>query len=112
MAARCARDGGKFWEYHDVLFAQSPRLAPEDLKRYASQVGLDAAKFDACVASDAHDASVQKDIDEGTRLGITGTPVFFINGRSVRGAQRIEAFARVIDDELARTTASAGTKVQ
>jgi protein-disulfide isomerase len=103
-AARCARDGGKFWEYHDVLFAQSPKLAPEDLQRYAVQVGLDAKKFDACLASGAQSAGVQSDIDEGQRLGITATPVFFINGRSVRGAQPAETFARVIDDELARTS--------
>lgn len=110
-AARCARDGGKFWEYHDVLFAQSPKLAPDDLKRYASQVGLDGEKFDACVASGAHKASVQKDIDEGTGLGITGTPAFFINGRLLSGAQPVEAFARMIDDELTRT-ASAGVKAK
>jgi protein-disulfide isomerase len=102
-AARCARDGGKFWEYHDVLFAQSPKLATEDLKRYAVQVGLDADKFDACLSKGVHSADVQSDIDEGQRLGITATPVFFINGRSVRGAQPTETFARVIDDELART---------
>jgi protein-disulfide isomerase len=103
-AARCARDGGKFWEYHDVLFAESPKLAPEDLKRYAVQVGLDAAKFNACLASGSQSASVQSDIDEGQRLGITATPVFFINGRSVKGAQPTEAFARVIDDELSRSS--------
>jgi len=114
LAARCAGQGGKFWEYHDVLFAQSPKLAPDDLRRYATQVGLDTGKFDACLASSATDAALQKDIEEGNKLGITGTPVFYINGRAVRGAQRIDAFARVIDDELARTTASAGTgpKVQ
>ncbi len=114
LAGRCAREGGKFWEYHDVLFAQSPKLAPDDLKRYAAQVGLDAGKFDACLANRANETALQKDIDEGNALGITGTPVFYINGRTVRGAQRIDAFSRVIDDELARTTASAGTgtKVQ
>jgi protein-disulfide isomerase len=102
-AARCARDDGKFWEYHDVLFAQSPKLAPEELKQYAVQVGLDPAKFDACLASGVHRADVQSDIDEGERLGITATPMFFINGRSVRGAQPAETFARVIDDELTRS---------
>jgi protein-disulfide isomerase len=110
-AARCARDGGKFWEYHDVLFAQSPKLAPEDLRRYAKEVGLDVDKFDACLASGAHKEAVQKDIDEGTALGITGTPAFYINGRSVRGAQPIDVFTRMIDDELTRT-ASAGAKAQ
>ncbi len=110
-AARCARDGGKFWEYHDVLFVQSPKLAPEDLKRYASQVGLDVEKFDTCLAGGAQSAPVQKDLDEGTQLGITGTPAFFINGRFLSGAQPIERFARMIDDELART-AGAVAKAQ
>ena len=110
-AAQCARDGGKFWEYHDVLFAQSPKLAPDDLKRYAREVGLEAEKFDACLAGGTHKAAVQKDIDEATRLGINGTPAFFINGRMLTGAQPVEAFARIIDDELARTAgASAKAK--
>ena len=49
-----------------------------------------------------HKAAVQKDVDEGTRVGVTGTPAFFINGRLISGAQSLENFARVIDDELAR----------
>jgi protein-disulfide isomerase len=110
-AAQCARDGGKFWEYHDVLFAQSPKLAPEDLRRYAKDVGLDVDKFDACVASGVHSARVQKDLEDGSRLGVASTPAFFVNGRSLVGAQPIEAFARMIDDELART-ASAGAKAK
>jgi len=101
-AARCARDGGKFWEFHDVLYAQSPKLAPDDLKRYAKDVGLDSDKFAACVASGTKSAAVQKDIEEGSSLGITGTPAFFINGRLVSGAQQFDVFARVIDDELTR----------
>jgi protein-disulfide isomerase len=105
-AARCARDGGKFWEYHDVLFAQSPKLTRDDLKRYAKDVGLDTEKFDACVASGAKRAAVQKDIDDGTELGITGTPAFYINGRPLVGAQPIEAFTRIIDEELARTVSA------
>jgi len=94
-----------------VLFAQSPKLALEDLKRYAKEVGLDVEKFDACLAGGAPSATVQKDVDEGTRLGIAGTPAFFINGRFLSGAQPLETFARMIDDELART-ASAGAKAQ
>ncbi len=94
-----------------MLYAQSPKLSPDDLKRYAKEIGLDTEKFDACVASGAKSATVQKDIDEGSALGITGTPAFFINGRLVTGAQPIEAFSRVIDDELART-ASVAAKTQ
>ena len=105
-AARCAQDQGKFWEYHDVLFSQSPQLALEDLRRYAGQVGLDVTKFDGCLATGVHKAAVQRDLDEGNRLGITGTPAFFINGRALSGAQSLEAFTRLIEQELARIAAS------
>src|SRR5262245_6018545 len=101
-AARCAQEQGKFWEYHDVLFTQSPQLAPEDLRRYAAQMGLDVTKFDGCLSTGVHKAAVQRDLDEGNRLGITGTPAFFINGRTLSGAQPLEAFTRLIDQELAR----------
>jgi protein-disulfide isomerase len=105
-AARCAQDQGKFWDYYDVLFTESPKLAPDDLKRYAAQIGIDVKKFDDCLSGGVHKNAVQKDWDEGTRLGITGTPAFFINGRPLTGAQPIEAFARIIDEELARATAA------
>jgi protein-disulfide isomerase len=100
-AARCAHDQGKFWEYHDVLFTESPRLALEDLRRYAGQAGVDVTKFDSCLAAGTHKAAVQRDLDEGNRLGVTGTPAFFINGRALTGAQPLEAFARLIEQELA-----------
>ena len=109
-AARCAQDQGKFWEYHDLLFTQSPQLAPEDLRRYAGQVGLDVAKFDGCLATGVHKAAVQRDLDEGNRLGITGTPAFFVNGRTLTGAQPIEAFTRLIEQELAGVASEKGKK--
>ena len=105
-AARCANDQGKFWDYYDTLFTESPKLAPDDLKRYAAQAGIDVKKFDDCLLGGVHKTALQKDIDEGTRLGVTGTPAFFINGRPMTGAQPLEAFARIIDEELARATAS------
>jgi protein-disulfide isomerase len=100
-AARCARDQGKFWEYHDVVFAGPPQAAPEDLGRYATQVGLDLATFEGCLSGGVHRAAVQRDVDEAGRLGLDGTPAFFINGRPLTGAQPVEAFARVIEEELA-----------
>jgi protein-disulfide isomerase len=105
-AARCANDQGKFWEYHDVLFTQAANLAAEDLKQYAKQVGLDVSKFETCLSSGVHKAAVQRDIDDGQKLGITGTPAFFVNGRMISGAQPLEAFTRIIDDELARIVAT------
>ena len=87
-----------------MLFTQSPQLALEDLKRYAGQVGLDVTKFDSCLAAGVHKAAVQRDLDEGNRLGITGTPAFFINGRTLSGAQPLEAFTKLIEEELARAS--------
>lgn len=101
-AARCAEDQGKFWEYHDALFANAPKLGAEELAAYARQVGLDVASFQRCLGSGTHAAAVQKSVDEGIRLGVTGTPAFFINGELLSGAQPLDAFARVIERELAR----------
>ena len=101
-AARCAYEPGKFWAYHDLLFANAPKASPEQLKTYAQEVGLDVAAFEQCVNSGTYQAAVQSDVEEGTRVGVTGTPAFFINGRLVSGAQPLESFVRVIEEELAR----------
>jgi len=101
-AARCAHDQGKFWEYHDALFTNSPSANPEQLKTYAQRVGLDLPSFERCLGGGSHAAAVQKDIEEGTRLGVTGTPAFFVNGELISGAQPLESFVRVIERELAR----------
>jgi protein-disulfide isomerase len=101
-AARCAHDQGKFWEYHDVLFSNAPKASPAQLKVYARQVGMDVPSFERCLSSGVHAAAVQKDVDEGIRLGVTGTPAFFVNGELLSGAQPLESFVRVIERELGR----------
>jgi protein-disulfide isomerase len=101
-AARCAGEQGKFWVYHDKLYSVAPELSPEDLKTYAKEVGLNVESFDRCFTSEKYKAVVQKDLSEGTQLGLTGTPTFFINGREISGAQPIEAFSAIIDQELAQ----------
>ncbi len=103
QAGNCAREQGKFWEYHDRLFANQQALQPEFLKKYAAEVGMDAAKFNACLDSSKYEARVQESLGAGTRLGITSTPTVYVNGRMVNGAQPIDVFQTVIDDELART---------
>jgi protein-disulfide isomerase len=102
-AARCSGDQGKFWEYHDTLYAKAPKFAADDLKAYAKDMSLDTAKFDQCLTSGKYKALVQKDLSEGAQLGITGTPTFFINGREISGAQPVEAFAAIIDEELGQS---------
>jgi protein-disulfide isomerase len=104
QAGNCAREQGKFWEYHDRLFANQQALQPEFLKKYASEVGMDPTKFNACLDSAKYEAKVQESLGVGTGLGITSTPTVYVNGRMVNGAQPIEVFQAIIDDELARGT--------
>ena len=99
-AARCAHDQDKFWKYHDLLFASAPQASAEHLTTYAKQVGLDVPAFERCLASGQHAARVQRDVDEGSRLGVSGTPAFFVNGRLLSGAQPVERFVQIIEDEL------------
>jgi protein-disulfide isomerase len=101
-AARCANAQGKFWAYHDTLYTNAPKADPEKLQAYAQDVGLDVPAFEQCLSSGTYRAAVQKDVEEGMRAGVTGTPAFFINGRMLSGAQPLETFTRVIDEELAR----------
>ena len=102
-AARCAGDQGKFWDYHDKLYGVSPKFGVEELKAVAKEVGLDAGRFDQCLSSGKLRAAVQQDYAEAAKLGLTGTPVFFINGREISGAQPLEAFAAIIDEELGKS---------
>jgi protein-disulfide isomerase len=106
-AARCANDQSKFWAMHDALFSHQDKLEDVDLKKAAADLGLDAAKFDQCLESGRHRAQWQKAAADGERYGVSSTPAFFVNGRLMVGAQPYEAFARVIDEELARSAPAA-----
>ena len=99
-AAQCANEQGKFWQYHDRLFANPGKLGDADLKQGAAELGLDAGRFNACVDSHKYKSVVDADIKDGNAAGVSGTPAFFINGRVLTGAQPFEAFKRIIDEEL------------
>jgi len=99
-AARCAGEQGKFWDYHDKLYTNGSKLTAEELKSAAKEVGLDTDGFEKCFASGKYKGAVQKDLLDGAQLGLNGTPAFFINGRELTGAQPLEAFAAIIDEEL------------
>jgi protein-disulfide isomerase len=99
-AGLCANEQGKFWPYHDKLFASQQRLGASDLRQYAVDVGLDAARFNACFDSHKYAALVDADIAAGNAVGVNGTPAFFINGRMLTGAQPFDVFKRIIDEEL------------
>ena len=103
VAAECANQQGKFWDYHNVLYtsgqADGTGLDKASLEKYASQLGL-GNKFNQCLESNATLATVQADQSEGTKDGITGTPSFIINGKLIVGAQPFSAFQTAIDAAL------------
>lgn len=80
-ASECAAEQGKFWEMHDALFENQQNLKVDDLKSYASGMGLDSEKFNACLASGKLASKVSADFSAGTALGVNSTPTFFINGQ-------------------------------
>jgi protein-disulfide isomerase len=105
LAALCANAQGKFWEYHDKLFAAAD-LSAANLKKLAGETGLDQKKFDECLDKKTFDAAVTADTAAGSAVGVQGTPAFFINGRMLSGAQPFEKFKEIIDQELATPSAS------
>ena len=101
-AAWCAGEQGKYWEFHDRLFANQSTLGTEGLKQHATAVGLEPVGFNACLESGRHATRVQDGAQLGRDLGVDSTPTAFINGRRVTGAQGYDAFAEIVDDELTR----------
>lgn len=102
-AASCAFDQGKFWEYHDALFAKTSPLAfgMAGLKRYARDLQLDERAFGACLDGRMHARRVEAETLIGRAVGATGTPAFLLNGQLVLGAHPFEAFQRGLDEMLA-----------
>jgi protein-disulfide isomerase len=98
-AAFCAGEQGKFWQYHDALFA-SDSLALEALTRTASQLGLNSQKFKNCFDSAASNTAVLRDMQDAQQLGIDGTPTFIVNGTLYRGALNFEDFSAIIENKL------------
>jgi len=106
-ASLCANEQGKFWPLHDAMFANQAKLAVADLKKKASELGMDQKKFDACIDTGRYVEQVQKDMAAGVKVGITGTPAVFVNGVELKGgAVPFEAVAAAIDQELSRTVAN------
>jgi protein-disulfide isomerase len=99
-AALAANEQGKFWQYHDKLFANQQALERPALETYAQELGLDMAKFRAALDSGKFKDKVDAEAKEGAAVGTTGTPTFFINGTRLVGAQPLDAFKAVIDKEL------------
>ncbi len=105
-AAYCAAEQGRFWDYSDVLYNKSGTGQPQvvfakaALKNYGAQVGLDAAKFNACVDNGQYLPEVQSQHNEGAARGVKATPSFFINGKKIEGAAPYAEFKASVDAAL------------
>ncbi|MEY4744104.1 MAG: hypothetical protein RL272_49 [Candidatus Parcubacteria bacterium] len=86
LASECAGEQGKFWNFHDKLFLNSPALTFADLTRYAEETGLDTKQFEKCLVDERYKSRVDADRAAAEGLGLTGTPSFFLNGQRIEGA--------------------------
>ena len=112
MAALCAGDQGKYWEMQKELFTNQKQLKEDNLKTYAANIGLNTASFNECLDGNQHQSTISKDMASGAKLGVRGTPGFFIGLTDqsdpdkvnvtvfIKGAQSIEQFRASIDDML------------
>ncbi len=109
-ASLCAAEQAKFWPMYDLLFQEQGNLAIADLKAKAARLGLDTAAFNSCLDSGRFRDKIQQDLREGSRVGVTGTPALFINGRFLSGARPYDEIADVIKDEIRRKNAAGRPK--
>jgi predicted DsbA family dithiol-disulfide isomerase len=101
-ASLCAADQGRFWEMHDWMFSNQRKLDRDSLVAQATTLGMDGAAFKKCLDNGAHAADVERDADEAKSFGIIGAPGFLIQGRFVNGAQPLDTFTEIVDEELER----------
>jgi protein-disulfide isomerase len=103
-ASMCAKeqDIKLFWKMHDAMFADQTKLDKANLIATAKKMGVKEAPFTACLESGKFKSAIDADMAEGTSIGIKSTPTFFVNGKMINGAQPLENFSEVIDEELAK----------
>jgi protein-disulfide isomerase len=99
-AALAAKEQGKFWEFHDRLFAEK-KLSMDGIKKIAEDLELDIPRFEKDMASKATRDQIQKDFQDAKKAGVTGTPTVFINGRILK-QRTVDGFQAIINDELAK----------
>ncbi len=103
LASECADAQDAYWDYHNLLFTGGGEPGKETYLSYAAELGLDEAAFEACLDSQEFSDEVETDARYAASLGITGTPTFFINGIPLVGAQPLQTFLDIIENELAGT---------
>ena len=99
-ASLAAADQGKYWEMHDLLLKNSPRLDRESLINYAKELGLDVKMFTASIDGKKHAAEIEQDKKLAFDMDLYSTPTYFINGRKVVGNRPYEYLKQIIEEEL------------
>jgi len=99
-ASLAAHEQGKFWEMHDKMFANQQGLDRPSLEKAAEEIGLNMGKFKQALDSGKFKDQVKKEMDYGQKIGVRGTPAFFINGKFLSGAQPVDRFKALIDEAL------------
>lgn len=118
LAALCAGEQGKYWQMHDLIFGEPKRISPNALKQHAATIGLDAAAFISCLGDNRYAAQIRRDLAEGEKLGVRGTPTFLLGTtdpadptrlratKLIRGAQPLTVFSQAIEEILNETASS------
>jgi len=101
QASLAAHAQGKFWEYHDLLFAHQSELGRDDLVKYAATAGLDVTKFEAALDGKTYAGVVDDELELGKQAMVDGTPTIFVNGKRVGNATDFAAVAKEVDEALA-----------
>jgi protein-disulfide isomerase len=101
-AALAAQQQGKFWQMHDIMFANHGNLSRKAILGWASGLGMDMTRFTADLESPAIKQAVRRDLEDGERAGVDSTPTVFIDGQKYNGALALDAIKPVIDAELKR----------
>ncbi|MAG32478.1 MAG: hypothetical protein CL908_16470 [Deltaproteobacteria bacterium] len=105
-ASMCAEEQGRFWDYHDAIFARQGRLEEGSFAEIGSELGLDAEALGQCIEERRYMDFVNADFTAGRDAGVTGTPAFFINGIALKGARDANELSRAVDAELSRIAAN------
>lgn len=106
-AAQCAADQGRYWAFRTLLFQRQRgenqgAFRPENLKRFAAELGLDQKAFNSCLDGGVYRNFVQRETREGEAQGVRATPSFQVNGRLIPGVPSVQALGRLIEEEIAR----------
>lgn len=100
-ASEAAAAQGKFWEYHDALFAAQPKLSRETMLEVGRDLGLDADRMAAAMDSGEQRPRIERDLDSAERSGATGTPSFFVNGARHYGAYDASSLVEALETDAA-----------